>query len=342
MIKFFDGSHLGQKICAELSRAKKIRVAVAYWGKDAIKNLGLEKLRRRDVKIICDLESGASNPCEVKQLQKIFGRENILSCPRLHAKVWLTDRCAIIGSSNASTNGLAFEREELKGLIEANVITDDKDILGEINSWIDETVMTKSKKIEPEDIRKAEKLWKSRRENRPLYAATRGGSLLKFIRNNPDAFADRNVQVWIWKQRDRRQSAEKEIKMAQLRQKNKNIDGYELDKNEKSPAPGMLIIEFDKRRGPQSKKKSQFEFIEITKILKDHPIRPFKGGKVALCLPSEKLVLGLRIPKEDRKEWEAAADKAAKKKSKWFGSLDDFAKFLTCQPAHKRANGGAS
>jgi len=62
--------------------------AVAYWGKGATERLGLDKIRKKPVRIICDLWSGACNPNE---LQKLLDRGfKLRTKDRLHAKVYIT------------------------------------------------------------------------------------------------------------------------------------------------------------------------------------------------------------------------------------------------------------
>ena len=55
----------------------------------------------------------------------------------LHAKVWWTPNAAVLGSSNASTNGLALEHETGSGWHEANVRIDDATTLNSISKWFE-------------------------------------------------------------------------------------------------------------------------------------------------------------------------------------------------------------
>ncbi len=88
---FHDGAEVQDRIVELLAGSARVRVAVAYWGKGAVSYLQLESLRGRDVKIVCDLGSGACNPVEVEELQKLLGKKKVLTCDKLHAKVWLTE-----------------------------------------------------------------------------------------------------------------------------------------------------------------------------------------------------------------------------------------------------------
>ena len=89
-----------------LQRKRQWYCAVAFWGR------GAEELTRGighdNVKIICNLKSGGTNPYVIEVLQHQNVRQNDL----LHAKVYLGDNAAIVCSANASANGLGFEGRE--------------------------------------------------------------------------------------------------------------------------------------------------------------------------------------------------------------------------------------
>jgi HKD family nuclease len=104
MLKFIEGHELIEEFHSLMTKGAKLDLAVAYWGKDAARNLNIQ--RSGHVRIICDLASGACNPYEIKKLQS-FTNTEIKTHDELHAKVYCVNDVAIIGSSNASTNGLA-------------------------------------------------------------------------------------------------------------------------------------------------------------------------------------------------------------------------------------------
>jgi hypothetical protein len=114
---FLRGPDVERRAAELISQAHEVRVAVAYWGSGSFKwfeRFDAESLASKDVVIVCDLMSGACNPDEIERLQKTLGKPGVRTRDRLHAKVWLTDRGAIVGSSNVSANGLGFEGDELK------------------------------------------------------------------------------------------------------------------------------------------------------------------------------------------------------------------------------------
>ena len=107
--KILDGAAAEREIKNLLSACSRARLAVAYWGSGAVARFGLNAVRKRtvDIEITCDLMSGACNPSEVKKLIKLFGPDRVRTRDRLHAKAWITDVGCVLGSSNASANGLA-------------------------------------------------------------------------------------------------------------------------------------------------------------------------------------------------------------------------------------------
>lgn len=120
-----------QKMASELRKAlrgnTRAMIAVAFWGNGAAKALGLHK--GSNVRIICNLGHPGCNPDAIDELRKL--RLKIKSHPRLHAKIYVTQSIAIVGSSNVSSNGFTVEGKEAAGWVEANVITDSSDLIAE-------------------------------------------------------------------------------------------------------------------------------------------------------------------------------------------------------------------
>ncbi|MBY5399500.1 hypothetical protein HFN01_32380 [Rhizobium leguminosarum] len=91
-----------------LGKADAATIVVALWGAGAIDALGLRK-EWRSLRVVCNLQSGACNPSEIEEVQKLRdlgAKVEVRSDPRLHGKVYLTDKQLVLGSSNASSNGL--------------------------------------------------------------------------------------------------------------------------------------------------------------------------------------------------------------------------------------------
>lgn len=128
-----------------VKEAKEVRFAVAFWGKGASETIVNAKGKK--VKIICNLESGASNPHEIIKIGKLIGFNNIRSVKNLHAKVYLTNNKMILGSSNFSANGLSLEGDETNKLIEANILLDNASINQDAKVWFDD-LWNKAKQID--------------------------------------------------------------------------------------------------------------------------------------------------------------------------------------------------
>ncbi|WP_165832103.1 phospholipase D family protein [Novacetimonas pomaceti] len=117
------------------------------------------------LEILCNLDSGACNPAELRKLLKRPG-VTLKSHPSLHAKVWWTPKAAVLGSSNASTNGLALECESGNGWHEANVRINDAHVIDGICKWFDD-LFKAGYRIESEDLDQAQALWNERKQLAP-------------------------------------------------------------------------------------------------------------------------------------------------------------------------------
>jgi len=118
MIKFLERGTILESIrslCTDDNSEKCL--AVAYWGRGSTDALGLNS--DSNVKVVLDIEAGGTNPRELKYLRDRIGAENISVRGGLHAKVYATANAAIIGSANASGNGLSFS---YRGNVEASVL----------------------------------------------------------------------------------------------------------------------------------------------------------------------------------------------------------------------------
>ncbi len=135
-----------------------VRIAVAFWGSGAIRKLKLKSARRG--RILCNLESGCCNPEEVRHLLRL-GCLEVRTLSTLHAKLYSTDVVAIVGSSNASTNGLALEGEV--GWNELNLLVNDSTVVKQCSKWF-EQIWAKSRKVTEDNIEDAAEKWRKRNE----------------------------------------------------------------------------------------------------------------------------------------------------------------------------------
>lgn len=131
-----------------LCQSPRVKAAIAYWGSGGVELLGLDPTSR-GVQVICCLAGGKSDPKEIK----LFGRR-ARQHDKLHAKVIWTPRGALVGSANASSNGLPDQERLAHGLIEAGVLTADALTLRSIEAWFDH-VYRRARAITEQDLSKA-------------------------------------------------------------------------------------------------------------------------------------------------------------------------------------------
>jgi hypothetical protein len=161
MSKFVPHALINKTVRAVLENGP-VRCAVAFWGHGAARLFGNNI---QEARIICNLQSGATNPNEIKILQ---GRPTfkIRQCDTLHAKVYIGRSSTVVASANASANGLGLEGREQDAWLEAGVLLDDPGPAGE---WFDELWDNKTlvRDITDADIRQAQLIWKTRQARKP-------------------------------------------------------------------------------------------------------------------------------------------------------------------------------
>jgi len=128
-MKFFTGKENTIRITKLLKSSNNLKCAVAFWGSDASKWL---KNTDQEIEIICNLESGVTDPYEIEKLL-LQPNIKIKTQSRLHAKVYWTNEIAIVGSSNVSDNGLP--QNNSTGNIEASIEIISHELLKEIEEW---------------------------------------------------------------------------------------------------------------------------------------------------------------------------------------------------------------
>ncbi len=195
MLKFLSETEIGPEYLK--LKGKDKRFAVAFWGKGALASLGLDGQRAKGTKIICNLESGATNPDVVKQLIRLGA--DVKSNPKLHAKVYASGSTVILGSSNASANGLVVEGDnELKGWIEANIMTDDPKLVDKVGKWFNHLwECQQSRLVNDVMLEEARKKWNQRRKLAPVKREGKG--LLDICRKNQELFGNIFLAVYFEK-----------------------------------------------------------------------------------------------------------------------------------------------
>ncbi|RBI69030.1 hypothetical protein DQW77_15925 [Roseovarius sp. TE539] len=167
MAEFLFGDDLSNRI-REVARRPDARCAVAFWGIGAAYEVfGGEFDQRDDVKIICDISMGGTNPLTLRQLGA--PENNYLKYKdKLHAKTYLSEEGLVVGSANASSNGIGRSGRPA-GLVEAgSFFPVGSPEWQEANRWFcslwDEEGCLK---VDQQALERAEDLW-SRRARLPV------------------------------------------------------------------------------------------------------------------------------------------------------------------------------
>lgn len=188
-MKFLHGSALTKEIQQIVKTRSSLKVAVAYWGQDALKLTKISP-KRKDVRLLCCLKGGKSDPDVIKK----FGKR-VRQHDALHAKVIWTSKRAIVSSANMSSNGLPVEEKNLRGLIEAGVVLTSPDELSKIGQWFDEKYKS-ARPITKDDLKRAKDArplggWGQRQVKRSLIDALRNGG--------PQEFRQQRIAFALWK-----------------------------------------------------------------------------------------------------------------------------------------------
>lgn len=159
-MRFLAGPEIQAQVRQLATRSGAVMAAVAYWGQGAAERTGLaENDRPESVRVICDLLSGACNPDEIETLAR---RVTVRTLDRLHAKVWIASDRVIVGSANASHNGLPGDDEEAANAsIEAAVLSRDPSLARQLASWFEDQWCASSE-IEARHLEQARDRWNRR------------------------------------------------------------------------------------------------------------------------------------------------------------------------------------
>jgi hypothetical protein len=193
-MKFLDGTDATVEIKKHVGESKEVRMAVAFWGEGAAEDLGLLK-KREAAAVICNLKMGGTNPKEIRALMD--GGVRVSQCDTLHGKVYLFDRLVIVGSSNASANGLSLQGTELSGWHEANLVSDNPDVYADASGWFDNLP---AEKIEEKDLVAAEDAWSRRRRSARLNwpkdnPLPKNMTLIEALRKYPEKFMGKRIYL---------------------------------------------------------------------------------------------------------------------------------------------------
>jgi hypothetical protein len=187
-MEFLNGPQAIAKIAGLTAKSRNVRMAVAFWGEGAAQWLGLLSKPSSAI-VICNLKMGGTNPAEIRALMN--AGVHVSQSDILHAKVYLFDNQVIIGSSNASANGLSLQGGETSGWIEANVFCDEAAFCQKASRWFAKLT---TQIITEDDLKNAEEIWLRRRANIQV-AIPKGGTLVDALKFKPASYKNRKFYL---------------------------------------------------------------------------------------------------------------------------------------------------
>lgn len=111
-------------------KSKRLAFAAPFWGLGAARALGLKASDK--VRVLCKFDATACNPQALLEMAELGA--SIRSHRRLHAKNYIADGIVVVGSSNPSRYGLTQEGDVVGGSVEANLITDDPEVVASVSA----------------------------------------------------------------------------------------------------------------------------------------------------------------------------------------------------------------
>lgn len=179
-MRFASGRALSEAIRAVM-QGNDVRCAVAFWG------AGSSSLVSRPTasRIICDVTMGGTSAQALEELGAP-DLDTLRHVPALHAKLYLSSIGAVVGSPNASANGIGFGTDAAN--VEAGIVLDPTDPChAEAADWF-EDMWDDSHRIGRREVDMARRRFRPTRLARPHEAT--GGSLLEMVAEEPTRFGD--------------------------------------------------------------------------------------------------------------------------------------------------------
>lgn len=162
-MKFLSSQHILEQVQRLVCEDGDVLAAVAFWGCGAVEQTRIARKRNGCVRVLCDLFSGSCNPNEIQTLLN-FSNVKIRTLHGMHAKVWANGDHVIVGSANASMNGLGFEAGGCN--VEAAVQLRNRAKAKLVREWFEEN-WTAASEVDQEILAEVKSLWDSRQNNAP-------------------------------------------------------------------------------------------------------------------------------------------------------------------------------
>lgn len=279
-----------------LSSGGVAKLAVAFWGDGANNKIGVTK-RKEETRILCNLFSGGCNPDEIKKMLKPTVQMRYLN--GLHAKLYWTRGGMVVGSSNASANGLGDEGTELNGNVGLNVLLRSPSMLQQAEKWFDRLWDENCANIVDKDTAEAA---------RPAWRRFKQSTFLKALAANPNLFRGSKVRVLVYKDdffnEDEQLSLERDLRAQDLFTKSELVkmdeSGYYdfyLDGKEWPVNPGTIFIDFH-----WGSEKTSPKFQGIWRVRSQARWGKQRDGTRIVTCDSFDRLLGLRFPQSEQRD----------------------------------------
>ncbi|MGM5022182.1 phospholipase D family protein [Tardiphaga sp. 367_B4_N1_1] len=282
------------------------KFAVAFWGQGAANQLGISKANGAECRILCDLFSGACNPKEMQGLLDL-GCE-IKTIDGLHSKIYCSHSQVVIGSSNASSNGLATSGKYFSGNVEANVLIEETSFLERVHRWFDEYwELPAARRVTSALVLEAKPIWLKNAAMHRQFAA----GLLTQLRQQSKLIKAIKARVIFYTGEGGSTSAQNTFNKhgriqysdAEWRLLGNEIPYYE-DWDGWNVQPGEVFLDFG-----CSKPKGRATFYGIWRVRKEPFIQVGKSKTHRIVLLDQLTdINGYRVTADDQREMERAID----------------------------------
>lgn len=183
MSDFLTGGAISEAVQRTLG-APNVRCASAFWGGGAAEFMAAAGAALSDVRIVCDISMGATSPAALVALGAPEN-DQLREQSDFHAKVYISDHGAVVGSANMSANGLGFGGKAK--LREAAVfLSPGSDAFIAATVWF-EALYSGSGPVDRRALEYAEARYRPYHDMVPSVPVQKG-SLLDLVVADPDAF----------------------------------------------------------------------------------------------------------------------------------------------------------
>ena len=191
---FLQGPALSDAIRAlTLAESKTLKLAVAYWGGGGAELIGLNESPAIQIQILCDPWKGSCHPDLLQSLLK-SNNVKVRYVENLHSKVYLGTDSVIVGSSNASSNGIGSV-QNLARYKEAAIASSSIDLVKAATIWFDDLFEGRlSNALGDNHLNEIRQLWELAQRNRASNSSG-DAQLVTVLDNDPNDIDSRGIYV---------------------------------------------------------------------------------------------------------------------------------------------------